>query len=194
MNRMQTQRLVSIAASLLLTAAPIALIAQAGASDDDKHFVEAALKGGMAEVELGKLAADKGASEDVKMFGRKMVEDHTKMGDQMKTVAAKVGVTPPSMSGAEAMAEKAKLEMLSGKSFDDAYIKAMVKDHEDDLADFKKEVETGTSLSVKNAARQGETVVSHHLAMIRKIAQDHNVTASYRKPSAATLASATGTR
>jgi putative membrane protein len=194
MNRMHTQRLVSIAASLLLTAAPIAVIAQAGASDDDKHFVEAALKGGMAEVELGKLAADKGASEDVKMFGRKMVEDHTKMGDQMKTVAAKVGVTPPSMSGAEAMAEKAKLEMLSGKSFDDAYIKAMVKDHEEDLADFKKEAETGTSPSVKNAARQGETVVSHHLAMIRKIAQDHNVTASYRKPSAATLASATGTR
>lgn len=194
MNRLHTQRLVSIAASFLLTAAPIAVIAQAGASDDDKHFVEAALKGGMAEVELGKLAADKGTSEDVKMFGRKMVEDHTKMGDQMKTVAAKVGVTPPSMSGAEAMAEKAKLEVLSGKSFDDAYIKAMVKDHEDDLADFKKEAETGTSPSVKNAARQGETVVSHHLAMIRKIAQDHNVTASYRKPSAATLASATGTR
>lgn len=166
---------------MLLSAAILcsttAAIAQAGASDDDKHFVDAALKGGMAEVELGKLAADKGASEDVKRFGARMVADHEKLGEKMKAVASQIGLTPPSMTTATGMAEKTELEVLSGKSFDDAYIKAMLKDHKQDLEDFKKEVANASSPVVKRAAREGETVISQHLAMIQKIAMAHNVTA-----------------
>jgi putative membrane protein len=164
-----------LSASLLLAASGAAAIAQTAASDDDKHFVEAALKGGMTEVDLGKIAADKGASEDVKMFGQKMVTDHSRLGEKMKTVAGQIGVTPPSMDTISGMGEEAKLKVLSGKSFDDAYISAMLKDHEDDLEAFKKEVASGTSPEVKRAARQGEAVVEEHLAMIRKIAKAHNV-------------------
>jgi putative membrane protein len=183
MNTIRMRRLASLSASVILLAATSAAVAQTGASDDDKHFVDAALKGGMAEVELGKLAAQKGASADVKEFGQKMVEDHTKMGDKMKVVAGEIGVKPPDMTTPSDMALKAKLEVLSGKSFDDAYIKAMVKDHEDDLNDFKKEAETGTSPTVKRAAHSGGMVISHHLEMIRKIAQAHNVSASKPSPS-----------
>jgi putative membrane protein len=186
----QIHRFASFSAAIVLFAATTAAVAQAGASDDDKHFVEAALKGGMSEVDLGQLAVKRGNSEDVKAFGQKMVDDHTKMGDKMKEVASQIGVTPPSMSTMGDMGEKAKLDVLSGDSFDKAYISAMVKDHEDDLAAFRKEAATGTSPAVKAAARQDETVIAHHLAMIRKIAAAHNVTASYRKPSAGTLASA----
>jgi putative membrane protein len=167
---------------MLLSAAILcsttAALAQAAASDGDKHFVDAALKGGMAEVELGKLAADKGASEDVKQFGQRMVADHEKLGEKMKTVAGEIGVTPPTMTTPSDMAKKAELEVLSGKSFDDAYIKAMLNDHQQDLDDFKKEVADGSSPAVKRAARQGETVISEHLALIRKIAAAHNVTAA----------------
>jgi putative membrane protein len=67
--------------------------------------------------------------------------------------------------------------VLSGKSFDDAYISAMVKDHEEDLQAFKNEAANGSSPEVKRAAHQGEMVVSEHLEMIRKIAQTHNVSA-----------------
>jgi len=167
---------------LLLSAAMLctttAALAQAGPSDADKHFVDAALKGGMAEVELGKLAADKGASEDVKQFGQRMVTDHEKLGEKMKAVASEIGVTPPSMTTPSDMAKKAELEVLSDKSFDDAYIKAMLNDHQQDLDDFKKEVADGSSPAVKRAARQGEAVISQHLALIRKIAQAHNVSAA----------------
>jgi putative membrane protein len=169
--------LVAFSASLVLIASSTAF-AQAGVSDDDKHFVEAALKGGMAEVELGKLAADKGASDDVKQFGQKMVDDHTRMGVQMKTVASEIGVKPSDSMSAGGIATKAELEVLSGKTFDDAYIKAMVKDHEEDLQGFKKEAESGTSPTVKRAARRGEITVSHHLEMIKKIAAAHNVSVS----------------
>ncbi len=177
MKNMPAKRLATFSAALLLSSTFVAF-AQKPASDDDKKFVEAALKGGMGEVELGQLAAKKGNSADVKSFGQKMVTDHTRMGDSMKTVAGQVGVNTPSMAAADAIAEKAKLEALSGDAFDKEYISNMVKDHEQDLADFKKEASTGTSMDVKKAARQGEIVVNHHLMMIKTIAKAHNVTAS----------------
>jgi len=163
------------AIAVLALSATTAAMAQTAASDSDKHFVDAALKGGMAEVELGKLAENKGASEDVKRFGARMVTDHEKLGDKMKAVAGQIGVTPPDMTTASDMALKAELEVLSGKSFDDAYISAMLKDHEQDLDDFKKEVSDASSPAVKRAAQLGETVISQHLEMIRKIAKAHGV-------------------
>jgi len=178
MKSIRFQRLIALSAFIVLIASAAAARAQATASDDDKKFVEAALRGGMAEVDLGQLAVKKGASDDVKQFGQKMVDDHTRMGNEMKVVAGKIGVTPPSMTTPSNMALKAKLEVLSGDSFDKAYISAMVKGHEEDLKDFKNEAASGTSPEVKRAASQGATVVSHHLAMIRKIAQVHNVTVS----------------
>lgn len=149
--------------------------AMGGASSADKSFVKTALRGGMAEVELGQLAAQKGSSEDVKQFGQKMVEDHTKLGDQMKEVAGKIGVTPPTMLSPMDKALEVKLKALSGDDFDQAYIKAMVKDHQKDLAEFKKEAGSGTSAEVKNAASQGADVIAEHLSRIQKIAQQHHV-------------------
>jgi putative membrane protein len=160
-----------------LSAGGAAAVAQTGSqpSAADKHFVKAALRGGMAEVKLGQLAAEKGSSDDVKTFGQKMVDDHTKLGEQMKTVAGQIGVTPPTVLSPADLALEAKLKMLSGDAFDKAYIGAMVKDHQEDLNDFKKEISTASSSTVKDAAEQGEKVISKHLEMIQKIAQQHQV-------------------
>jgi putative membrane protein len=68
-----------------------------------------------------------------------------------------------------------KLKALSGDDFDKAYIEAMVKDHHKDLSDFKKEVASGQSSTVKDAASKGEKVIAEHLKMIRQIAQAHGL-------------------
>lgn len=159
---------------LLALSAPAMLMAQM-ASSDDKAFVKDAIEGGNAEVELGQLAFDRGVSDDVKAFGKKMVDDHTQLGEQMKTIAGQIGVTPPKMIPPADKALELKLKMLSSDNFDQAYIKAMVKGHEQDLAAFKKETEQGSSPAVKSAAEQGEQVISSHLALIRQIAQAHNI-------------------
>lgn len=195
MQTIRLQRVVTFAAAAVLAVAPLAMLAQAGASDDDKKFVETALKGGMSEIDLGKMAAKSGNSDDVKQFGQMMVTDHGKLGDKMKTVASDIGVTVPTMQSAGGMATKTKLEVLTGDAFDKAYISAMLKDHEDDLAAFKNEAMNGSSPEVKSAARQGSMVVQRHLTMIRKIAAAHNVTASAQhKPSPSVLASVVGGR
>jgi len=145
------------------------------ASPMDKKFVKEALMGGMAEVQLGQLAAQKGSSDDVKQFGQKMVDDHTKLGDQMKTVAGEIGVMPPNSISPKDQALMTRLQALSGEQFDKAYIRAMVKDHEKDNMDFKKEASSGSSSAVKEAATKGDQVIEQHLQMIKEIAQKHNV-------------------
>jgi putative membrane protein len=123
-------------------------------SASDKKFVQEVLQGGTAEVQLGQLASQKASSEDVKQFGQKMVDDHTKMGDQMKEVAQKEGISIPSEVQAKDKELETKLSSLSGDSFDNAYIKAMLKDHQHDLSEFKKEANSGNDTSIKDAASQ----------------------------------------
>jgi putative membrane protein len=62
---------------------------------DDKKFAKDAALGGMAEVELGKLATQKASRDDIKQFGQKMVDDHTKANDQLKELASKENIPIP---------------------------------------------------------------------------------------------------
>ena len=61
----------------------------------DQTFVMKAAQGGLAEVQLGQLAAQKASNPDVKAFGQKMVDDHTKANDQLKQVAAQDNIAIP---------------------------------------------------------------------------------------------------
>ena len=60
----------------------------------DKAFLHKAAAGGMAEIQLGQLAEQKGNSPEVKQFGQKMVEDHSRLNDQMKPLAEQLGDLP----------------------------------------------------------------------------------------------------
>jgi putative membrane protein len=95
----------------------------------------------------------------------------------MKTVAGQIGVTPPMAVSAKDQALMNKLKALSGEEFDRTYIRAMVKDHEMDDKEFKKEEASGKSQTVKEAATQGDQVIEQHLSMIQDIAKKHNVNA-----------------
>ena len=143
---------------------------------DDQEFVRKALQGGAAEVQLGQLAQQKSQSPDVKQFGQKMVQDHTQLGDQViKRVAKQLGVKEPNGLSKKDKQLVASLEGLSGPEFDQEYIKAMVKDHKQDLKDFKNEAQMSQDPNVKKAAEEGTIVISQHLQIIEQIAQAHNV-------------------
>jgi putative membrane protein len=141
----------------------------------DKAFVHEVLQGGMAEVQLGQLAAQKGSSPDVKQFGQKMVDDHTKLGAQMKQVADQMGVKPPKDISKKDKELLSKLQGLSGTQFDNAYIAAMVKDHKKDLDAFKSEAQQGQTPAMQQVAQQDGQIIAQHLQMIQQIAQSHNL-------------------
>ena len=169
-------RLRTIVRLLVIGATTVALAQNV--SDSDRKFVKEALEGGNAEVHLGQLAQQKASEADVRQFGQKMVDDHTKLGGQMKDVAERIGVSPPSGTAVSDKALAAKLDMLSGSSFDKAYIQSMIKDHRKDLEAFRNEAQNGTNPQVRDAASHGAQVVAEHLQLAEQIARDHNIEVS----------------
>jgi len=131
----------------------------------DQSFVMDAANGGMAEVELGKLAVQKASNDDVKKFGQRMVDDHTKANDDLKAVAASKNITLPKDTDAQHKALVDRLSKLSGPAFDRAYLSEMLKDHRKDVNDFKKEASSGRDPEVKAFASKTLPTLEEHLSI-----------------------------
>lgn len=135
----------------------------------DKKFVMDAADGGMAEVELGKLAVSKASDQKVKDFGQKMVDDHSKANDELKSVASSKGITLPTTVSAKHKATMDRLSALSGPAFDKAYVADMVKDHKKDVAEFQKESNSGKDSDVKGFATKTLPTLQQHEKLIMDI-------------------------
>lgn len=135
----------------------------------DAAFASKAAQGGLAEVQLGKLAAEKASNADVKAFGQQMVDDHSKANDQLKSVAEKDNMTLPTAPNAKQQAMYTKLQALSGAAFDKAYVSGMVKDHEEDVKEFQKEANSGKNPDIKSFAAETLPIIQGHLAKIKSI-------------------------
>src|SRR5688572_29394497 len=83
----------------------------------DRKFVMETLKGGMAEVELGKLASERASNDAVKQFGKRMADDHGKAGEALKKLAQDKGLTPPMELDGKHARLRDKLAKLSGADF-----------------------------------------------------------------------------
>lgn len=135
----------------------------------DTAFAMKAAQGGMAEVKLGQLAAEKASSPDVKAFGQQMVDDHGKANEQLKSVAQSEGMTLPTDVNQKQQAMYDKLSKLSGAAFDSAYIKDMMMDHEQDVKAFTKESSSGSDEKIKSFASQTLPVIQGHLDKLKGI-------------------------
>lgn len=153
----------------------------AGVSKADATFIKKAAGGGMAEVELGRLATEKASNPDVKQFGQRMIDDHSKANDQLKQVAAEKHVTLPTSISAKDKATKAKLEALSGDQFDRAYMEDMVKDHKQDVAEFQKASKSASDPQIKDWASQTLPTLQDHLKEAQRIAPTQKAEASPTK-------------
>ena len=134
-------------------------------SSGDRKFIEKAAQGGLAEVQLGKLAADKAASPEVKQFGQRMVDDHTKANDQLKQIATSKGVNLPTELDRSTQREMDRLNKLSGAEFDREYMKHMVSDHKKDVSEFKSEANRAKDPSVKQFAATTLPTLQQHLEL-----------------------------
>jgi putative membrane protein len=151
---------------------------QTGPSATDRMFVKSAMQGGLAEVQLGQLTLQKSNNDQVKQFAQHMIDDHTKLNDEMKPVAQQLGVVVPTEVSKKDRNLMNKMQALSGPAYDQAYIKDMVKDHKNDLSEFQTEASSGQDQTVKDAAAQGSKVIAQHLQMAQQLAKDKNLTAA----------------
>src|SRR3569833_368897 len=157
----------------LLVALPV--IAWSAEKNPDQDFYKHAAESGIAEVEAGKLAESKGSSAAVKDFGAMMVKDHSEANSKLKTLAGTQNVDLPSSSSPKQMASKAKLEVLTGDTFDKSYIKGQISAHEETAALLKKEISSGQDAQAKAFAKETLPTVEAHLKKIRSIAAEAGV-------------------
>jgi len=161
-------------------------------STADRDFMTKAAVGGMEEVALGNLATQKAASADVKAFGQRMVTDHSRAGDELKSLAAQKNVTLPTALDQQHQADVDKLSKLSGAAFDREYMSMMVKDHVEDVADFEREAASGTDTDVKGWAGRTVPTLRQHLQMAQETAGKVGATGGAAAGGAAAVAPAAG--
>lgn len=135
----------------------------------EEDFWNKAAEGGMAEVELSKIAQTKAQNAEVKKFAQMMVTDHTKANGELKSLAGKKNVTLPTELNSTHKSAMEKLNSLSGTDFDKAYVDAMVTDHDDAVNLFQVEADGGTDPELKAWAGKTLPTLKSHQQMIKGI-------------------------
>lgn len=144
----------------------------AAVRDDKEHdseFMTKAASGGMLEVELGKVVAQRATTADVKQFAQQMVTDHTKANNELKAVAAKKNITLPASLGDDQKKVYDNVLTEKGAQLDQKYVSEMVDDHEEDVKEFQEASTKAGDPAVRAFAAKTLPVLQMHLAMIKKI-------------------------
>lgn len=136
---------------------------------DDAAFAVEAANGGMAEVELGKLAQQKATNPRVKKFAEMMVSDHSKANDELMALAKTKNITLPKTVGPDEQKTMADLSKKSGKDFDKAYVDDMVDDHKKDVKKFQDATKDLKDPDLKSFATKTLPVLQMHLDSITAI-------------------------
>lgn len=139
------------------------------ASSVNQEFVTDAASGGMMEVELGTMAVQNASSQEVKDFGRRMIDDHSKANDELKSIAAKENIPVPAALKDENRDDVDKLSKLSGSDFDKEYMDMMVKDHKKDIKNFEDMAQNAQSPELKQFAQKTLPTLRQHLKMAQDI-------------------------
>jgi len=137
----------------------------------DADFAKKAAQGGLAEVKLGHLAEQNGANDAVRQFGQRMVQDHIKANDQLKQAAAKENISLPGDLDPKDQAVYDALAGLSGAAFDKVYARDMIRDHQQDVAEFNSEANSGRKSAIKDFAEQTLPTLQDHLRQAREMRQ-----------------------
>ena len=152
-----------------------AAVGTAGTGAPDADFIEEQLVDGNKEVELGRLAQQKASNPEVREFAQMMVQDHTQAGDELKQIASKHNIQPPTAGDRDAHADlQEKLTNASGAEFDREYIDAMVDDHEKAVNDVKDKAEDADNPEVKQWAAKTLPTLQQHLDRAKQIQQTLN--------------------
>ncbi|HZT33191.1 MAG TPA: DUF4142 domain-containing protein [Bryobacteraceae bacterium] len=129
----------------------------------DRRFVRQASEDGMTHIALGKLAQEKGSAPAVKEYGRRMVEDHTKVIEELKQAAAKANMDTATELPRKGKKAQEKLAKLSGPEFDRAYAKMTINDHRNEVKEFEREAHKGNAPEVKEFAAKSLATHQEHL-------------------------------
>lgn len=138
----------------------------------DRLFGQIAAVGGLAEVDLGKLAADKASDPKVKQFAKRLVDDHEKANHQLKSIAQKSSIPLPTIIDAEHNRTRADLDKLKGPQFDRAYLANQTVEHQKTAQLLAWEIGQGEDEEMQRFASETLPTVLEHLRLARDLAAE----------------------
>ena len=161
-------------AAVLLTASawaqPAPLSELTGLNAQDKQFLETIGQSTLGEVALGKLAAQKGTTPAVRLFGRWMASTDALANRQLASMIKELhGPMLPTTLTADQRAELQKMQALSGAEFDRQYVQMMVPGHNTEIALFQKEAQDGLNPSIRDFAQNLLPTAKEHLAAVQDL-------------------------
>jgi putative membrane protein len=127
-----------------------------------------AVRGDIAEVKMGELAQEKGQSEGIREFGQMLVEDHSSAMKKTAELAKELNVIPPAQPTAEQTEKHDALARLSGAEFDRQFAAEMVKGHQEEIAKYEKQAQSGDS-EVSKLAEELLPTLREHLMVARRL-------------------------
>jgi putative membrane protein len=136
-------------------------------SSKDRYFLAEAIQGDLAEVNMGRLAQQKGRTSQVRQFGKTLEQDHSAHLQKTQQLAERNGLVPPTAPNAKQRAMHERMKELSGTRFDIAFARDMVNDHEKDIRKYQKQARSGSPLS--GFARQTVPALEKHLEMAKSL-------------------------
>ncbi|WP_247237543.1 DUF4142 domain-containing protein [Telluribacter sp. SYSU D00476] len=139
------------------------------AMEDDTEFAVEAADGGMFEVQLGQLAQKNGSAAQVKQFGQMMVNDHGKANEELKSLAQQKNITLPTSLSTEKQDKYNELSKKTGAEFDKSYMDLMVKDHKEDIEEFREMSQKGKDTELKTWATSKVPALEMHLQRAQTI-------------------------
>lgn len=137
----------------------------------DKEFVMKAAQGGMAEVMMGQTAQQRASNADVKAFANRMVSDHGKSNDELKSFATNKGLAlPTELDSAHKGGVDHMAGMSAGAAFDKMYMQHMVDDHEKTVKDFQNAASTAQDADLKAWVTKTLPTLQDHLRQAKEVA------------------------
>jgi putative membrane protein len=159
-------------------------------AQEDMDFAKKAAGDGMAEVMLGTLAKQNAENDQVKEFGQRMVDDHSKANDKLKSIAETKKIELPKQLPADAQQAYDELQKKKGHDFDQAYMEDMVKDHKNGVELFQKEAKDGKDQDLQKFAQETLPTLQQHLDVAQKTQEQVSASAT-QAPNASQQAKAT---
>jgi putative membrane protein len=174
MNGITRVRSAAVVGTLVALSTGGALFARAktnttGGQISDRSFAKKADQGDLAEVKLAQLAQTKSQSPAVRSFAQRMIQDHSKANDKLKSAASQIHINLPAQPNQEQQTTYDRLSKLDGTAFDRAYAENQVKDHEHVIAEFQKEAKTGQNPQIKQFAENTLPTLHKHLTLARQM-------------------------
>jgi putative membrane protein len=125
----------------------------------------------LMEMQLGRVAREKGASFDVREFGNRLEREHGRANEDLKAIAMQKNLKLPRKLERRHAQMVAQLAGLSGGEFDRAFLRLMVKNHGKSIARFKKALRKVKDSDLIAWTNTMIPMLEQHLRRARELAQ-----------------------